>query len=71
MKSVVIALLLIAVLLFVAAEAKRRGGKGKPGGKPDGGRKIKGEFCFFIFYQFYLLPSTKKGNSWLAFSLLI
>lgn len=41
MKSVVIALLLIAVLLFVAAEAKRRGGKGKPGGKPDGGRKIK------------------------------
>lgn len=40
MKSVLIALLLVAVLLFVAAEAKRRGGKGKPGGE----KKIKGEF---------------------------
>ena len=32
MKSVLIALLLVAVLLFVAAEAKRQRGKGKPAG---------------------------------------
>jgi len=69
MKSVVIALLLIAVLLFVAAEAKRRGGKGKPGGKPDGGRKIKGEFSFLFLFNHRL--STNNGNSWLDFSLLI
>lgn len=58
MKSVVIALLLIAVLLFVAAEAKRRGGKGKPGEKPDEGQKIKGEFCFLSVLHIDLLPIT-------------
>ena len=46
MKSVLIALSLFAILLFVAAEAKRRGGKGKPdGGRRPGQKKIEGEFC--------------------------
>ena len=43
MKSVLIALLLVAVLLFVAAEAKRQRGKGKPAGGRKQGLK-KGEF---------------------------
>jgi len=45
MKSVVIALLLVAILLFVAAEAKKRGGKGKPGGRRPWQKNVKGEFC--------------------------
>ena len=44
MKCVLIALLLVAVLLFVAAEAKRRGGKGKPGGRRPWQKERKGEF---------------------------
>ena len=56
MKNLLIALLLIAVVLFVAAEAKRqRGSKGKPGGRGQKPlRKVnKGEFCFSdqTFYQ--------------------
>ncbi|XP_020604893.1 proprotein convertase subtilisin/kexin type 5-like [Orbicella faveolata] len=41
MKSVVIALLLVAILLFVAAEAKKRGGKGKPGGRRPWQKNVK------------------------------
>ena len=45
MKSVLVALLLVAVLLFVATEAKRRGGKGKPEGRRRWQKKVKGGFC--------------------------
>ncbi|KAJ7391712.1 hypothetical protein OS493_017409 [Desmophyllum pertusum] len=36
MKSVLIALLLVAIVLLVGSEARRLGGKGKPGGRPGG-----------------------------------
>lgn len=45
MKNALIALLLVAVLLFVAVEAKRQRGKGKPGGRRPSLKKDKGEFC--------------------------
>lgn len=44
MKSVLIALLLVAIVLLVGSEARRFGGKGKQGGRPGGKPWLKSEF---------------------------